>query len=480
MISRLVQTVPRECCGGATAADSPSHNASVPTTELTANDLLVINAVFDHLLRVGRWPSGYNLDRTLDRDHGLEIETELPAVPNDLLIGVPRLGGGRLCDAPEIGLTVAGIIATGRRGRPLLNLFLAAIRWAADLERHTDSRDLNEGPTLSSTKLVEHLNLSESDRTLIGPLGSLLQTEQWGWKHASRSSDSDWSFEIDRDVRRFRGIATAEEYWAAREAQPPPRNGSSPQGPTRRGPSNAGGSTNSTRTASATPLSDRLALVVSIAGVVASFAGRELLRVSALLSAGIALIVAIHLWKIKGRLAWIAFASVIALGAAGIFVYTLAASPDDPAHRTAGAAPKVAAISEEERAWCASLVSASPETVISSPRSGDFFTRGQALKGSASGPTLMLITANYRNHFAYFPKDDLIVTQHGTYDSSGFILGKQELDGRSFCLVVAETADGKGQVLQQLAASVRDDEGVEIARLPGHLVGASVSIIYKY
>jgi hypothetical protein len=84
------------------------------------------------LVRFGRWPTFKELDQVLYRDHDLDAADLLPELPSGLLHGVDTGSVMHIAETTTIGLTAAGVAATGR-GQRELDLFLAVVRHAVVL-----------------------------------------------------------------------------------------------------------------------------------------------------------------------------------------------------------------------------------------------------------------------------------------------------------------------------------------------------------
>lgn len=188
---------------------------------------VVVNEIWDFLLTNGRWPTFTELDHRLYQNHDLQGDDVLPRLPAGLLHGVQPGAPGRTAESTTIGLTVAGVHATGR-GRQELMTFLAVVRYAAELERNYEpSPDQpGGGPLMTSAQVAETLKLPEGTREgLLTRIGPLLRVERWGWSGASGADGPTWDFRVDREVRRFRAVEDLDTYWQLRpkhwESQPP-------------------------------------------------------------------------------------------------------------------------------------------------------------------------------------------------------------------------------------------------------------------
>lgn len=195
----------------------------------SSNGAHVVQAVWDLFYATNRWPNVGELARQLDRRHDLLLEDALAGVPLELMFGIdPRFG---LSDQATVGLTLAGVAAaTGSHEE--LDAFVATVRLAAEIDQEWDALAdrLEAQPTLTSAKVIHAVPLPAAGRSeLLGRVGALLLTENWGWSGASgEAGAAEWHFTIDRRVRRFRGVVDIADYWTRAHPTPPPQPSSAP------------------------------------------------------------------------------------------------------------------------------------------------------------------------------------------------------------------------------------------------------------
>jgi nucleoside phosphorylase len=179
---------------------------------------LALTAIWDSLVRDGRWPTFHELDQRLNREHDLDAAQLLPRVPPGLLYGVGHGSNVFIGTETRVGLTVAGAAATGRAQREL-GLFLDVVRHAVELERDFDPPTDNPHlrPVLTSTDAAELLGLiSAQDQEVLNRLGALLVAEQWGSTGFGGVGSASWQASIGREVRRFRQVENLDRYWELR------------------------------------------------------------------------------------------------------------------------------------------------------------------------------------------------------------------------------------------------------------------------
>ena len=176
---------------------------------------LALQAIWDLLVRDGRWPTFHELDQRLYREHELDAARLLPQLPPGLLYGVGHGSNIFIAASTTIGLTIAGVAATGRAQREV-DLFLAVVRHAVVLERDydppADQPDLR--PILTAAEVAVLLGLTTpQDVPLLNRLGAILYTERWGCTGFGGIGSDVWQASIGREVRQFRLVDGLDGYW---------------------------------------------------------------------------------------------------------------------------------------------------------------------------------------------------------------------------------------------------------------------------
>ncbi|WP_158553883.1 phosphorylase family protein [Micromonospora deserti] len=204
-------------CGS--ARDGLADNRSVTLPEpVGATHQAALNAIWDLLLRGGRWPTFQELDQHLYRVYDLDAARLLPELPPGLLHGVDPGSIMPIAQTTTIGLTAAGAGATGRAEREL-DLFLTVVHHAVALERDYDSPAdqpyLQPGLVSADVAALLELTLPE-DAALLKRLGAILYTERWGWTSFGGLGTDVWEVRVGREVRRFRHAPDIATYWKLR------------------------------------------------------------------------------------------------------------------------------------------------------------------------------------------------------------------------------------------------------------------------
>jgi predicted nucleotide-binding protein len=173
-----------------------------------------------------RWPTFAELDRMVDRDFGIEILGALREMPPGILYGAGPGSPAIPADSQRIGLTVAGIAACPGTDE-ILSLYIDFIQLATQAERNwrPPSGKPDSGPQLGIGDLYSHTRVKARSAHEILPL--IIETEQMGWGVISFRTRHDWGVSLTRDIRRFRNIASIDDYWSKRQEPQEPQPGDS-------------------------------------------------------------------------------------------------------------------------------------------------------------------------------------------------------------------------------------------------------------
>lgn len=168
----------------------------------------VIEAIYALLVAESRWPRFGDLDRYLDLDGEADAEEVLLGMPSGLLYCVGP-GSRPIRDDQEVALTVAAMASLEGASEDV-EVFLRLVRQAATLEAR---RQVGQPEPRLSVYDVQPAGVLPvaGRRELLARVGELLRMEHWG--RTSASEGPDWAFAFDRRVRRFRGVASVEDYW---------------------------------------------------------------------------------------------------------------------------------------------------------------------------------------------------------------------------------------------------------------------------
>lgn len=165
-------------------------------------------AIYTLFVQHRRWPTFDELDLYQDRRGEPNSEAVLLSMARGLVTGVSAASRPIRADQP-IGLTVAGLAACDAED---VGIFLQLLHLATEMEAE---RRADQPATLRRSDASERAHLPAAGRNeLLTRASWVLEAEPWGWTMFNQPSESgDWSFTLDRRVRRFRDVSTIEDYW---------------------------------------------------------------------------------------------------------------------------------------------------------------------------------------------------------------------------------------------------------------------------
>lgn len=180
---------------------------------------LVVETVYGLFRERSTWPTFAALDRRLDREHSVDAQAALDALPRALFRS--SLGGARLREDEEVVLTLAGIAASHDAG-PDLDRFWRCFRYLVQRERDHDPD--HTGTPLVVTSDEAHAELGLDLTTPDGladarRLRKLLSLAPPVWSLATGNDDAaTWQLTITREIRTYRDLADVGELVARVEA----------------------------------------------------------------------------------------------------------------------------------------------------------------------------------------------------------------------------------------------------------------------
>ena len=182
---------------------------------LSAEQRLVLQAVYDHFHGSGSWPTFIAIDRPYRRTHGLDTQAVLLSLPDSLIIK-PRSGMWFRPD-DELRLRLPGVhVCEG--GAEDTDRFVRLLRWLAQREMtfEPESGSTETMPRVTAAEVCEHLGLATTDHVLLERIFAMLQLDRWGLGSGGSDPDGWWFVQISPDIWRFRDVQTVEDCVAAR------------------------------------------------------------------------------------------------------------------------------------------------------------------------------------------------------------------------------------------------------------------------
>ncbi len=178
----------------------------------------VLQAIWDHALVTAKWPTLAQLDHRWDAHHDSDVLDVLRQIPSGFTYG------DSFRTEPQwsaiIGLTVAGAHCCHGAG-PALSAFLHFISVATRTQKEWQPPPDNPEaqPIITDQDYARHAGgmLGAKPRLFLLLLRLLIHSEpSLGIGLSGPDSEGHWQATIHRNIRRFRNVATLDEYWALR------------------------------------------------------------------------------------------------------------------------------------------------------------------------------------------------------------------------------------------------------------------------
>jgi hypothetical protein len=168
---------------------------------LTENQLLILQTVFDYFLDKGEWPVWIYLNRKLHRALGPDFREIIKDISSELILNIHEY---YISDDTRIILSVPGM-AQCRDSHNILPDFVRVVRLC--VEKYLNFEE--DKPTISNSDLSSQLNMSEAT---IKTMEKLLGMEGGRIIGGGSSSDISWQYNISSYILRFDGIQSVEQY----------------------------------------------------------------------------------------------------------------------------------------------------------------------------------------------------------------------------------------------------------------------------
>ena len=172
---------------------------------LAEQQLDVLRAIYAGLRRLGQWPPFSQVDRTLYRETGMDVNEVAATLPG----GLTNVSVRQLNPDDQALLSIAGLAYLPEAGGDL-DLFLRAL-WhaiAADREWKPGPDDQGaDGPLFTSEELGAKLGASQEQ---LKRLHTFLRDEPW--TGSGSWDDNRWEFRITREVRRYKEVRSIPQY----------------------------------------------------------------------------------------------------------------------------------------------------------------------------------------------------------------------------------------------------------------------------
>jgi hypothetical protein len=190
--------------------------------ELNEHQLTLLAETYQGFVDSGKWPTMSYVDVVLDRDHGIAIEPILYEIPEGLL----RHGPNFMTDQSTIELTAAGLYFVPA-ARPDLDRFIQLVRACAERERNSHPSPAEVARSDFSNTDAETVWQGQISKAEAARAFEIFKMENLYSGLAGSGCDDRWTITVDRNIRRYRDVATIEDY-LARRPEPPSRTWAPP------------------------------------------------------------------------------------------------------------------------------------------------------------------------------------------------------------------------------------------------------------
>ncbi len=170
---------------------------------------LYLQTIFDYFHEKAEWPTYRYVDKKLFNDAGIDAKEVSACLPNGFANGfhfdndlgnqaVLSLEAIRMCNGSE------GDLAD----------FLTAVRFLVDVYKQAEE----DNPLVTNADLKNQLPMTDE---AIARVGKLIAGEGILWRSSGVAVDGSgtWQYNLDREVRRFAGVASLEDYLERRNRE---------------------------------------------------------------------------------------------------------------------------------------------------------------------------------------------------------------------------------------------------------------------
>jgi hypothetical protein len=189
----------------------------MPLPPISREQRAVLQHIYDHLRRTGEWLNFGPLDRQY-AGAGVDLAELLPTIPRAYV----RLDRSRLLDPPpelSLELWLFGL-AQCEASEADVTLFFDLLRWLAQVESTADDAVASEAGFLESQLHSPRGGWTDSP-SAARRVSKLLNSEPVRIWRTFSTTEEGWRATLTREIRKYRDVATVEEYLALVEVSAP-------------------------------------------------------------------------------------------------------------------------------------------------------------------------------------------------------------------------------------------------------------------
>ncbi len=163
---------------------------------------LYLQMIFDNFHEKAEWPTCRYVDRKLFNDAGIDAKEVSASLPN----GFANLFRFDNDLGNQAVLSLEAICMCNSSEGDLAD-FLTAVRFLVEIYKQAEE----DNPLVTSADLKNHFPMTDE---AVARVGKLLAGEGILWRSSSVAVDGPgtWQYQLDREVRRFDGVASLEDY----------------------------------------------------------------------------------------------------------------------------------------------------------------------------------------------------------------------------------------------------------------------------
>jgi len=170
---------------------------------------LYLQMIFDYFHEKAEWPTYRYVDRKLFNDAGIDAKEVSASLPNGFANGFHfdnDLGNQAILSLEAI------CMCNGSEGD--LADFLTAVRFLVDVYKQAEE----DNPLVTNADLKNQLPMTDE---AIARVGKLIAGESILWRSSGAAVDGSgtWQYNLDREVRRFAGVVSLEDYLERRKRE---------------------------------------------------------------------------------------------------------------------------------------------------------------------------------------------------------------------------------------------------------------------
>jgi hypothetical protein len=175
-------------------------------TELTQQQWLVLQVIYDGFRQTGTWPTFGVIDRPIRKQLGIDLAQIIASMPDSLILPLHAMPS----PTDEVRLSLSAIAACVGSEQDAQR-FPALLRWFAQRESEFESSNPNALPEVTAAEVREHFGLDPEDRATLSRLFNMLRLDNWGTSGSNWTSADQWTVSLGREVWRFRDVQTVED-----------------------------------------------------------------------------------------------------------------------------------------------------------------------------------------------------------------------------------------------------------------------------